>query len=46
VCTDEHLTPLVPASQCRCFVTASVVYPCRCENGAAICASADAAVDH
>ena len=46
VCTDEHFTPLVPASQCRCFVTASAVYPCHCENGAPICTTPDAAVDH
>jgi hypothetical protein len=45
VCTDDRGTPLVPASQCRCFVTSSAVFPCRCENGAAICGTPDAAAD-
>jgi hypothetical protein len=45
ICTDERLTPLVPASQCRCFITGSTAGPCRCDNGVAICGSPDAAAD-
>lgn len=46
VCTDERGTPLVSASQCRCYVTGSARWPCRCEGTVAVCEMGDAGGGH